>query len=138
MITQASNPHSKVHPAPTSLAQIAVLASAGGDFSFLLGDFLDGFYRRPTPDALATEPVALADLQADGAVLDAFLAATAHALANAQGWPGPDWAFRENRYLHRPFFPIRAAAFRATLLLESPPPFRSRNLFVTANALSRA
>ena len=138
MTQQIFHPRNKMHPAPTSLEQIAILASKGEDFSFLLGDFLDHFYRRPTPDALAAEPVALAGRRADGGVLDAFLAATAHALANAQGWPGPDWAFHEERYLRRPFFPIRAAAFRATLLLESPPPFRCRNLFVTANALTRA
>ncbi len=123
---------------PSSLEHLAALAAQGGNFSFLLGDFLDGFYRRPDPEVLTAEPALLADRHPDGAVLDAFLAATAHALANAQGWPGPAWAFGAARYLHRPFFPIRAAAFRATLLLESPPPFRSRNLFVTANALSRA
>lgn len=80
----------------------------------------------------------LINLHDEGAVLDAFLAAVAHDLANRAGWPAPAWAFGEARYLRRPFFPIRAAAFRATLLLESPPPFRARNLFVTANALSRA
>ena len=125
-------------PVPTSLEQLAALTMQGADFSFLLGDFLDTFYRHPSPDALTTEPGLLASRHPEGAVLDAFLAATAHALANAQGWPGPDWAFGEGRYLRRPFFPIRAAAFRATLLLESPPPFRARNLFVTANALNRA
>lgn len=123
---------------PHSLEDLATLTANGEDFSFLLGDFLDGFYRQPKPEALTTEPPLLASHHPEGSVLDAFLAATAHALANRQGWPGPAWAFGETRYLHRPFFPIRAAAFRATLLLESPPPFRSRNLFVTANALSRA
>ena len=127
-----------MQPAPTSLQQLADSAADGADFSFLLGDFLDEFYRRPNPEALAVEPAVLAKRRPDGMILNAFLAATAHALANAQGWPGPDWAFDAGRYLHRPFFPIRAAAFRATLLLESPPPFRSRNLFVTSNALSRA
>lgn len=128
----------RLPPLPTSLADLAALTARGEDFSFLLGDFLDGFYRRPELAALTPEPVLLASQHPEGKVLDAFLAATAHALANAQGWPGPEWAFAEARYLHRPFFPIRAAAFRATLLLESPPPFRARNLFVTANALSRA
>ena len=117
---------------------MAALAAQEGNFSFLLGDFLDGFYRQPHPEALITEPALLAGSHPEGKVLDAFLAATAHALANQQGWPAPDRAFGEGRYLRQPFFPIRAAAFRATLLLESPPPFRSHNLFVTANALSRA
>ena len=111
-----------MRPAPTSLQQLADSAADSADFSFLLGDFLDEFYRRPNPEALEAEPAALAERRSDGVILDAFLAATAHALANAQGWPGPDWAFEQGRYLRRPFFPIRAAAFRATLLLESPPP----------------
>lgn len=124
--------------APSSLEDLAALAVSGQDFSFLLGDFLDGFYRLPKAESLLRKPSLLAHRHPEGAVLDAFLAAVAHALANQQGWPAPDWAFEETRYLQRPFFPIRAAAFRATLLLESPPPFRARNLFVTANALSRA
>ena len=127
-----------MQPAPISLQQLADFSADGGDFSFMLSNFLDGFYRRPLPEALEVQPTALAERRPDGMILDAFLAATTHALANAQGWPGPGWAFEEGRYLHRPFFPSRAAAFRATLLLESPRPFRSRNLFVTANALSRA
>ena len=35
-------------------------------------------------------------------------------------------------------FAHRGRALRATLLAESPAPFRERNLFVSANALSRA
>lgn len=125
-------------PTPTSLEHLACLAVQGGNFSFLLGDFLNGFYRHPTLEALEAEPIVLAGQLSGGAVLDAFLAATAHSLANLQSRLGPVWAFGDARYLRRPFFPIKAAAFRATLLLESSPPFRARNLFVTANALSRA
>ena len=127
-----------MHPVPTNLAHLAALAAQEEDFSFLLGDFLDGFYRQPRLEALTAEPALLADYHPKGRMLDAFLAATAHTLANRQGWPAPEWTFGEGRYLRRPFFPVQAAALRATLLLESPPPFRARNLFVTANALSRA
>lgn len=127
-----------MHPTPTSLEHLADLTAQGADFSFLLGDYLDAFYRQPNVQSLLPEPALLANCHLEGVVQDAFLAATAHELANKQGWPAPAWTFNEARYLRRPFFPIRAAAFRATLLLESPPAFRSRNLFVTANALSRA
>jgi hypothetical protein len=44
----------------------------------------------------------------------------------------------ETRELHRPWFASSLAALRAVLLLESPAAFRSRNLFVTENALARA
>lgn len=128
----------EITPTPRSLCQLADLAAGGADFSYLLGDFLDAFYREPTAGALETEPAALAGRHAKGEVLDAFLAATAQALAARQGWRAPAWAFGPTRYLTRPFFPVAAASFRATLLRESPPEFRARNLFVTANALSRA
>ena len=127
-----------MNPTPRSLSQLAILAAGGADFSYLLGDFLDAFYRQPTAAALETEPVSLADRHEKGAAWDAFLAATAQTLAARQGWRAPAWVFGTNRYLSRPFFPVAAASFRATLLLESPPEFRARNLFVTANALSRA
>lgn len=123
---------------PRSLRQLAELTAGGGEFSYLLGDFLDAFYREPTPGALIAEPIPLAGRHGRGETWDAFLAAVAQSLAARQGWPAPAWAFVATRYLSRPFFPVAAASLRATLLLESPPEFRARNLFVTANALSRA
>ena len=125
-------------PTPRSLSELATQSAQGEDFSYLLGDFLDAFYRLPERAALELEPPSLAVHQEKGSMRDAFLAATAQFLAARQGWPAPSWIFESARYLHRPFFPVMAASFRATLLLESPPEFRSRNLFVTANALSRA
>jgi hypothetical protein len=50
----------------------------------------------------------------------------------------PTWIDAEARKLHRPWFASPLAALRAVLLLESPAAFRSRNLFVTENALARA
>ena len=127
-----------MNPTPRSLSQLAALAAGGADFSYLLGDFLDAFYRQPAPAALEAEPALLADQHERGAAWDAFLAATAQTLAVRQGWRVPAWVFGTSRYLSRPFFPVTAASLRATLLLESPPEFRAHNLFVTANALSRA
>ena len=42
------------------------------------------------------------------------------------------------RALHKPWSASPLAALRAVLLLESPPAFRARNLFVSENALFRA
>lgn len=126
------------YPTPRSLSQLASLAAAGHPISYLLGDFLDAFYRQPAPHALAEAPQTLAGVLEEGDIDDAFLGAVAESLAGKHGWRVPAWAVEDQRYLSRPFFGIQAAAFRATLLLESPPAFRSRNLFVTANALNRA
>jgi len=71
-------------------------------------------------------------------VQDAYLAATAEELARRFELPHPAWTVGEDRQLRRPWFATPLAAVRAVLLLESPPAFRVRNLFVSENALSRA
>lgn len=124
---------------PRSLAQVAQLTAAGESFDFCLRNFLDGFYAHPTGDALAPEPERLAsNVPHLGAVEDAYLAATAEWLAWKFNLQPPRWAFNETRSLRRPWFASQLSALRALLLLESPAPFRSRNLFVSDNALSRA
>jgi hypothetical protein len=124
---------------PRTLAQVAQLTAAGESFDFCLRNFLDGFYAQPTRDALVPEPERLeAHVPQLGAVEDAYLAATAEWLAWKYDLQPPRWAFEEARSLRRPWFASQLAALRALLLLESPAPFRSRNLFVSANALSRA
>ena len=50
----------------------------------------------------------------------------------------PAWTGGETRQLYWPWFATPLGAVRAVLLLESPPAFRARNLFVSENALSRA
>ena len=69
---------------------------------------------------------------------DAYLAAVAVSLAREIREPPPSWAWAEDRKLRRPWFAWPGPALRATLLAESPAPFRERNLFVSANVLSRA
>ncbi len=126
-----------MHDTPSSLSQLAEQTRGGLDFGYLR-HFLDAFYRRPDPGALRDEPASLANFSLEGNLQDAYLASVAESLAARQGWPAPFWVFGAGRYLRRPYFSTQAASFRATLLLESPPEFRTRNIFVTANTLSRA
>ncbi len=124
---------------PKTLAQVAELAAGGDSFDFCLRNFLDHFYAKPDAAALSQEPPLLAQSNARfGAIEDAYLAATAEWLAWKFDLPPPPWIFNENRSLHRPWFASPLAALRGVLLRESPAPFRSRNLFVSENALSRA
>lgn len=124
---------------PKTLAQVAELAAQGESFDFCLRNFLDGFYAKPDAAALETEPRPLAGINPRlGRIEDAYLAATAEWLAWKFDLPPPRWAFGETRSLPRPWFASSLAALRAVLLIESPAPFRSRNLFVSENALSRA
>jgi hypothetical protein len=124
---------------PKSLAEVAQLTLSRESFDLSLGDFLDQFYSAPGASALAGEPPLLEPLfGAVGGIQDAYLAATAEELCRIYEFPVPAWTAAETRKLHRPFFASKLASLRAVLLLESPPAFRSRNLFVSANALTRA
>jgi hypothetical protein len=123
---------------PKSLAEVAALTARGESFDYCLANFLDEFYFAPCPAALDAVPVLLAPLGGDlGLVQDAYLAATADELARTQGFPLPAWTDEETRKLHHPWFASPLDGLRALLLLESPAGFRSRNLFVSENALTR-
>ncbi len=87
---------------------------------------------------VAETPSLLRGLFEQGDIADAYLAATAAALAAQLGEARPEWTEAPERYLRQPWFASPGASMRACLLLESPAAFRERNLFVTANALSVA
>jgi hypothetical protein len=123
---------------PKTLAEVARLALGGDSFDRCLANLLDSFYAAPTADALTEEPPSLAASFGElGQVQDAYLAATAEELANKYKLPAPIWARSPKRALRDPWFASPMSALRAVLLLESPPAFRARNLFVSENALSR-
>lgn len=108
---------------------------------WLLGDFLDDFRQRcSTPEekaALVSEtPVWLdAETHAD---CNAYLAAVAETLCREASLPPPVWTDAPPGFLHRPWFAGGFETLKAILLVESPVAFRRRNLFVSANALTRA
>jgi hypothetical protein len=124
---------------PKTLAEVAQLASNGDSFDRCLANFLDEFYSAPDAKALAAAPRLLAsDLGERGHVQDAYLAATAEKLASDNHFPVPPWTDAEVRKLHSPWFASPLASLRTVLLLESPAAFRSRNLFISENAITRA
>jgi len=121
-----------------TLAEVAQLTSLGHSFDLCLANFLDEFYFAPDESALSQTPELLAPKFGDqGLVQDAYLAATAEQLAATYHFRTPSWVLDDGRKLHRPWFASQLASLRAVLLLESPPTFRSRNLFVSENALTR-
>ena len=124
---------------PKTLAEVAQRTIEGDSFDRCLANFLDEFYAAPGALALTRSPALLAPAAGDlGHVQDAYLAATAEELARHFSLPTPGWTADETRKLHRPWFASPLAGLRAVLLLESPPAFRARNLFVSENALLRA
>ena len=124
-------------PRPASLTEVARRVLDGHSFAMELADFLDAFRENPKLEALQEEPPLLDDQVAEGRRLDAFLAATGESLAMKHDLPLSGWMFDPRRSLDRPSFTCRTRAGRLFLLKDSPAAFKSRNLFVTGNALER-
>lgn len=123
---------------PQSLAEVAQLVVHGQSFDLCLANFLDEFYADPTESRLGDEPMPMRMTQGElGQLRDAYLAATAEELARMQAFPCPTWTDNAHRSLRKPWFASSLSSLRAVLIHESPVGFRSRNLFVSANALSR-
>lgn len=107
-------------------------------FGYKVREFLDRFRENPSYHLLADEPAKLSGILNDNGYADAFLAATAAYLAQKHKLPTPKWAAGSSRALEEPHFAAKSHNLRMVLLQESPAAFRVRNLFVSANALSRA
>jgi hypothetical protein len=121
-------------PRPASLEEVATRTVAGEPFDPLLREFLDSFYiggRDRMEPAIAGTPARIAPIH------DAYLAAVAEHLALRFGLKVPPWVDEPHRFLVKPFFAGGMESLKATLLVESPLAFRRRQIFVSANALSR-
>ena len=123
---------------PASLSEVSRWSESLEDFHSRLDDFLDQFHTDRREGMLAEEPPRLAGRIEGGDVADAYLAAVAVSFARKIGAAPPAWAIRDDRKLRTPWFSLSGKTIRATLLAESPAPFRERNLFVSEDVLSRA
>lgn len=110
--------------------------------SFLLiGDFLDDFRQRcATPEEKLALVGEAPERIGDGAhaEVNAYLASVAETLCREASLDPPCWTEAPEYYLPRPWFAGGLESLKAILIAESPVAFRRRNLFVSANALSRA
>ena len=127
-----------VVPHLESIAAIAEQAKTAEHFSYGLRDFLDGFYANPQASGLGDEPRYLEEILHDEGYADAYLAATAEHLAGRYGLPVPAWCRNPQRSLKEPKFAFKTPEGRMFLLVESPTAFRKRNIFISADALTRA
>jgi hypothetical protein len=123
---------------PPDLAASLEMVQNRDEFGFAVRDFLDRFRHSPDCSLLEREPLLLAPRLVDEGLADAYVAAVAATLAHENGRLAPAWARGDARALEHPYFAARSPGLRAILLQESPVEFRIRNLFVSANALSRA
>ena len=122
-----------------TLGKVLEYSVAGEDFYLLIGDFLDEFYRSDISrcqQMIDTRPDEK-DVQKQE-VYSAFVAATAHKLANDYKLSVPAWVSENKFYLKKPFFGGNAKGnLRWWFMYNSPSEFKHRNLFVCENILKR-
>jgi hypothetical protein len=125
---------------PNSLTEVAAETNTYADFGYHLKDFLHAFeYARqrqiPLGSMLAEEPPRLVRRFREGAICDAFLAATADYLSRVNGIPTPGWALNEDLVMGEPWFSEEFPSVRLRLLRDTPSAFKDKNLFVFESAL---
>jgi hypothetical protein len=127
-----------VVPHLESIAAIAAQTKSAEHFSLGFRDFLDGFYENPQATKLMAEPAYLVDVLKDNGYADAYLAALADHLSGHYRFPVPAWSRNPRRSLKEPSFAFKTPEGRMFLLVESPTAFRVRNIFISADGLTRA
>jgi hypothetical protein len=107
-----------------------------GEFpDHLLGDFIDDFRSAPDIALVIDEPMHVEN--PDFWEVDAYLAAVAEYLCLETDMDPPNWVNKKEYFLSRPWFYGGLESIKAFLLVESPGPFRRRNIFVSENAMDR-
>lgn len=121
----------------SSLREVAEIARSEKNFSYPLRDFLDGFYADPKPEKISEAPPLLINFVNDEGLADAYLAAVCDQLCRRYRFQRPSWIKGSGRALKKPYFAAKTHGLRMIYLQESPSAFRERNIFVSANTLSR-
>jgi hypothetical protein len=117
----------------TALELLHTCLQAGSELQLHINNFVDDF-RRGSEQQRASM---IAEGPAQPGPLEGLITAVVSALCRDVGTKAPEWA--KTVYSPEPFFVLSARSFplRLRLMLESPPPFRARNVFVPEDYLSR-
>lgn len=122
---------------PVTAADGMRMILGGVDPWLAFGQFLDDWRRTALTRRadLMSEP--LPDVPPELTRWAALLAAAVDSLCHQDGLPAPAWTSRPEYRLPEPWFLYPGLSLRAWQLIETPVPFRMRNIFGGDRILSR-
>ena len=120
-----------LHPDSIRAAGLRILADGPESWTIHLFDFVDAFRREPGTELVREHA------DAGSERLNAIVAATVEALCEEAELPAPHWCAAVPS-LAVPWFVSGIENLKASALVESPVPFRRRNVFVLGNFIERA
>ena len=123
---------------PQTAADAVRLVADGVDPWLAVGQFLDDWRRRAPPDRGALVAESPPGVTGDALRWAALVAAAVEWLCAADGVPFPTWTGRRVYRLREPWFLYPGWRLRAWQLIDTPAPFKARNIFGGDRILARA
>lgn len=120
---------------PVALADVAARVAAGVELRAAAADFLDDLRWAQDPTDVASRIDAEPELVDPHT--DAYLAALAEHVAWRHHVVAPAWCRGTARFLDHFWWPSRTVGLHARALVESPPAFRRRGIFIGRTTLER-
>ena len=117
------------------MTRVAERVTSGEDLRIAVAEFLDDLKFASSRDEIRRR--ILEEPPCVDAHVDAYLAALAEDVAMRNEVRAPAWALAPHRFLDHFWWPSKVIALRARTMVESPPAFRRRGIFIGATTLHR-